>query len=366
MNIKEKDDRNLPGEFITQTQDERNTGILKGWLPFWVRNAFENYSHIMNEAKSQHMCISSIMKVKDTPAVIVGSGPSLDETAPLLKDWKHAIFACGSNALIPTRWGHQPEYICVFDCGDTLYPKLMGYNWEGSTLLCHPSVSPLILQAWKWEKKYYLMRHSGVQWFDEIQPLAFGNFIRFTWQTPPCIMMGVFNAGCTVNNAIQLANFLGYGPLFLVGVDFGYPGKKERCTRWVIENGAWKDIGPENYNDRQLHKADNEILTTEEKIEYKSAMMAVYKWDKPQLFDCSQGIITELPKLDFKEVIEKNGRGFEQHYRTNDEIERICNEYDNSRKKLQAKRNADRESKKTSSETERIISNNSTENPGKE
>ena len=42
---------------------------------------------------------------------------------------------------------------------------------------------------------------------------------------------------------------------------------------------------------------------TEEQIEYKSALMAVYKWDRPQLFDCSDGIITELPKIDFEEVV---------------------------------------------------------------
>ena len=145
----ETNGKELHGEYIKQTQDDRNKGILTAWLPFWVRNSFENYAHIMEESKSMHMCISTIEKVKGKPAVIVGSGPSLDKTAPFLKDWKGAVFACGSNALIPTRWGHKPEYICVFDGGDTLYPKLMGYDWTGSTLLTHPSISPLILQNWK-------------------------------------------------------------------------------------------------------------------------------------------------------------------------------------------------------------------------
>ena len=325
------------GEYIKQTQDERNRGILAAWLPYWVKNAFENYAHIMEEAKSEHMCVSTIEKVKGKPAVIVGSGPSLDKTAPFLKDWKGAVFACGSNALIPTRWGHKPEYICVFDGGDTLYPKLMGYDWTGSTLLTHPSISPLILQNWKWKKKYYLMMHFGVQWFEEIQPLAYGDFMRMPWQAPPCIKICPGNSGCTSNNAIQLAHFLGYDPLFLIGVDFGYPEGKERCTRWVWVDGEWKNIGADSYNDRALHEADNGVTTTEEQIEYKSAMMAVYKWDKPQLFDCSEGIITELPKLNFEEVVKKNGRGFEEHYRTGEEIERISNEYADSREKLQDK-----------------------------
>ena len=181
------------------------------------------------------------------------------------------------------------------------------------------------------------MMHFGVQWFEEIQPLAYGDFMRMPWQAPPCIKICPGNSGCTSNNAIQLAHFLGYDPLFLIGVDFGYPEGKERCIRWVLVDGEWENIGADSYSDRSLHKADNGVLTTEEQIEYKSAMMAVYKWDKPQLFDCSEGIITELPKLNFEEVVKKNGRGFEEHYRTGEEIERISNEYADSRKKLQDK-----------------------------
>jgi len=364
MNLKVENKEKLQGEFLTQTQDERNTGILKAWLPFWVRNAFENYPHIMKEAATQHMSLENLKGTEKGPAVVIGSGPSLNETAPLLGKWKGAVFTSGSNALVATRWGHQPEYICVFDAGDTMYPKLFGYDWEGSTLLCNPSITPYILKNWKWKKYYYLMRHHGVQWFDEILPLAFGDFLRFPYQAPPCIRIGVSNAGCTVNNAIQLAHYIGYDPIFLIGVDFGYPydanGKPmERCTRWVKSFGEWKDVGIEETHDRKLHMSDNGILTTEEQIEYKNAMMTVYKLDKPQLFDCSNGIITELPKVDFKEVVEKNGKGFEKLYRTSEEIERVYMEYEDRRKVLQAKRNADRSGENAITEIKRVVSGNS-------
>lgn len=366
MNLQVMESEELNGEFIQQTQDERNKGVLQGWLPFWVKNAFDNYAQIMEEAKSQHMCVSTLRKVNRGPAVIIGSGPSLDETIPLIGDWKGAVFASGSNSLVCARWGHKPEYICVFDGGDTMYQKLMGYDWEGSTLLCNPSISPLILRNWIWKKRYYLMAHFGVQWFDEIMPLAYGDFMRFPGEAPPCITVGVANAGCTVNNEIQLANYLGYGPLFLIGVDFGYPDGKERFTRWIHTKGEWKEVGPEIYRDRKLHKSDNGILTTEEQIEYKNAMLAVYRQDKPQLFDCSNGIITELPKVDFKEVVEKNGKGFEGQYRTGDEIDRICIAYANRRKELQDQFFADRKSERSDDQVELTVSVDTTEgNEGK-
>lgn len=367
MNLKVEKPEELQGEYLMQTQEERNKGILKSWLPFWVRNAFENYEYIMKEAATQHMSLEQLKGTGQGPAVIVGSGPSLDETAPLLGKWKGAVFTSGSNALVATRWGHQPEYICVFDAGDTMYPKMFGYDWEGTTLFCNPSISPLILKNWKWKKYYYLMRHAGVQWFDEILPLAFGDFMRFPFQAPPCIRIGISNAGCTANNAIQIAHYMGYDPLFLIGVDYGYPNDKdgkprERCTRWIKEYGKWKDVGMEETHDRKMHMSENGILTTEEQIEYKNALMAVYKLDKPQLFDCSRGIITELHKLDFKEVVENGGKGFEKYYKSGNEIERIYLEYENRRKKLQAQRDANRPSEGPVDQIKRVISENSGEN----
>ena len=84
---------------------------------------------------------------------------------------------------------------------------------------------------------------------------------------------------------------------------------------------AGRDIG------REILIGDNGIPTTDEQAEYKLALLSVYKLDRPQLFDCSDGLITELPKLDIAEVVEKNGKGFENQYRTDEEIIRIANEY---------------------------------------
>ena len=80
---------------------------------------------------------------------------------------------------------------------------------------------------------------------------------------------------------------------------------------------------------REIIISDNGIPTTDEQSEYKLALMSVYKIDRPQLFDCSDGIITELPKADIKEVVEKNGKGFENRFRTDEEIVRCSNDYYN-------------------------------------
>lgn len=371
MNLNVEDKSKLQGEYITQTQDERNNGILKSWLPLWVQNSFENWNHLKELSMSRPISVGAIPKVpKNTPAVIVGSGPSLDETAPFLKDWEGAIFACGSNAIIPTRWGHQPEYICVFDAGDSLYPKMMNYDWKGSTMLSHPSASPKIIQTWKYDCYFYLMLHFGFQWFEEILPLAYGDFCKYPNEVPINIKIAVGNAGCTVNNAIQLAKYIGYSPLYLIGVDLGYPNDKERCTRYIFSNGGWKEIPPDSYRDRKLHLSENGILTTEEQIEYKNALLNVYKWDKPQLIDCSKGIITELPKLDFKEVVKRYANGeqeyFERYYRTPEQIEKCFSDFQDRQKALVTERNENKEDKTVCSKTAEHRVENRTETKEKQ
>ena len=173
----------------------------------------------------------------------------------------------------------------------------------------------------------------GFDFFENILPSVYG-----------FIGASILNAGCVVNNAIEVANFMGYGPLFLCGVDYGfknwilrYPGVFKKKGRWTKdkvvhiqheEDGKIVDGTPMG---REIIISNNGIPTTEEQSEYKVALMSVYKLDRPQLFDCSDGIITELPKLDITEVVEKNGKGFEDRYRTDQEIIRVADAYFNLR-----------------------------------
>ena len=378
----------LPGEALTQTRDERNAGILQRWMPRWVINTFLNHPRIYDEFQRRDMSVDSLPRARrGEPAVIIGSGPSLDKTAPLLRNWHGKVFSTLSNAIVAARWGHKPDYICNFDAGANFF-EIRNYDWTGSMLVTHPAVDPKVLDAWdgrgwKWNKRYYLMMHLGQQWFDTVGPIVFGGTPYYPGEAPVDIRIAFANAGCTVNNEIQLANWLGYSPLFLIGVDFGFPGNQMRCTgwRWHDHNrewmealeplritrekrwqeyrkaswrmpgeklhrlatakkveqewrekpahpqtaGHWEKIEPPAMSDlrRPLHRANNGVLTTEVQIEYKIAMLTVYGLDKPQLIDCSDGIVTELPKADFEEVVRRNGRGFEKLFRTRDEIKRV-------------------------------------------
>lgn len=321
----------MEGEYLTQTLDERNSGILEAWFPFWVANTFMNYRTVLEEFQREDMSmLSEPRREFKVPAVVLGSGPSLDKWAPLLRDWRGAIFCAASNGCVPMRWGRQPEYVGVFDAGDIVVNQIKGFNWEGSTLLTHPAVSPLVMQEWKWRKRYYCMMHQGHNWFETVMPIVFGSWNRpiiVGYEKPAAVNAAVLNAGCIANNLVQIAHHMQYDPLFLLGVDFGYLPDRERCTTYRVgEDGGWVAIpSPNKPPDRKLHLSDNGMLTTEEQIEYKTALLAIWKLDFPQLFDCSEGIITELPKADFKEVAKTNGECVRELYLSREEIIRRAN-----------------------------------------
>jgi len=362
------------GEFLTQTQDVRNQGILSAWLPRWIWSTAANHDGIRREFEAgKKFSLADHKQKHKGPAVIVGAGPSLTKHLPILKDCKIPFFVPESMASVMSYNNRKPEYITAYDGGRALL-FLEKENWKNSTLLTHPAVVAPLLRWWKWKKLYYLMMHVprvdlakiqpnwtmnelveyvqnqsvGKEFFSLINPLLF-----------PYITTRILNAGCVANNMIQIAHFMGYDPLFLIGCDFGYPGDISRTyyyeipwrlplePRWIWKK-RWKEIHPGKLGElcRPIHISNNGIKTTEEQVEYKIALMSVYKLDKPQLIDCSAGIITELPKADFREVVKRDGKGFEGIYRTDAEIQRVVDDYYRRIEKDKNAGNGDRKSEK--------------------
>ena len=349
------------GEGIGQTQEERNIGVMRGWFPRWAYQTAWNLHKITFEFEAEPKAgkVKALKdfqpgftkpdfyrhRIKRGPAIICGAGPSLDKNIEHLKKSKMPIFI--SETLFGTFRYHEirADYVCNYDSAQHWEPFLSGYDKTGSTLVTHPGVDPRVIDLWEGDKIYYLMNHiskiehsslkDGMtidQVVEVIKEQIFGSelFEAFNPLLYPMIATTILNAGCVVNNAIQVANFMGYGPLFLVGVDFGFPYEQNRCTSWFKRNGEWICEKPifgitEEVVARELIMSDVGIITTEEQLEYKLALIAIYRIEKAQLYDCSEGIITELPKLNLKEVIEKNGKGFRR--REYEKIERVCHDF---------------------------------------
>ena len=361
------------GEELQQTTDERNKHILAGWYNIWLRNAVANW-HAINEyalymiRSHTHGSILRLRKRKVTteklpdgsqkitedwlpepkgPAIVIGSGPTLDDCLPLLRDSRIPIFASASNAKNVLRdTGRQPEYICVFDAGDVNADLLQGIDWTDSMLITHPSASPRLISGWRWERAYYYMMHSTfvdleclddpklthADKLEQIRMQLFG--IEFFETIIPTLYapvgIAIQNAGCTSNNAIQIAHWAGYDPIYMVGVDMSFPDGKYRCKYVDRRNGQWIEWpAPDIPQDRPLHVTDSGLQTWENQVEYKYGLAAIWKIDKPNLLQARLpehpvGLIRddEIPIVDLREVVKNGGRGFEREFLDPAEIDR--------------------------------------------
>ncbi len=261
------------------------------WMGIWIRNIAKHYDDIL-----QGDTIVSIRnKCKDAPAVIVGAGPSLDKNIEDLKGI-NAIIICVDRAYkaLLAR-GIEPDLVVSVDCHDDL---ICGYlnNADSSKhiLALNTAADYKIAKIWKGRILYYNMAHGGIQFFDSVLPFLFPGF--------PAVQ----NAGCVVNTASIIANWMGCKPLILAGSDFSYPGNKIACDTYDYIDGRFQKVDvdeKERFKKRGGKVKVNGIYTYPPFLEY---MKSIKMLDEKQGFNIINategGIIKIFPEMTLKEA----------------------------------------------------------------
>ena len=96
-----------------------NDNVRDAWLPIWTRFAARSYHEIEKRFKVKNCDYNQLPHGKG-PAIILGSGPSLDDTVPYLKDWKGAILCSTSQLAVCEANGIIPTYVVLIDADPTM------------------------------------------------------------------------------------------------------------------------------------------------------------------------------------------------------------------------------------------------------
>jgi len=258
------------------------------------------------------------------PAMLVGSGPSLDEAGPYLKDWKGQIFCSTSQARTLLYYGHAPEFIVAYDVR-TQWDELAGIDWKKyptSGLCVHPGMSIDVISKWvETGNPLYFYRQTlqDDQFRQEILPLAFP-FIRSQ------VMMG----GCTLTTQLSMMTQMGYSAGFLVGVDFGGSRFTEYKLKGTKSGEEWVGNPAPVPDPERAVQSITGVQSDAMQIFYKRQLFVIQRMDRSVLISCStpgKGTINELPWAPIRKVIEQQGEGFEVLYPSRVVIERICDVY---------------------------------------
>lgn len=310
---------------IKENAAQMNMLARQSLFPLEVEAAFSNrplLKRLHEEKRTQDMFLNP--KAYQAPVMIIGSGPSLDEAGPYLKDWKSEVMCSTSQARTLLYYGKVPDFIVAYDVR-TRWDELSGINWKkypSAGLCVHPGMATEIIERWAETGNplyTYRQRLSGDQFREEVLTLAYP-FIRSS------VMMG----GCTLTTQLSMMRNMGYNVGFLVGVDFGNSrfteyklGADKNGEKWIAHPAPVPDAAKAVETVTGMQSDSMQVF-------YKRQMFVIQRMDRSVLISCStpgKSCINELPWAPIKAVIERQGQGFERLYPSAAVIERICDVY---------------------------------------
>ena len=308
---------------------------------------FHAIAKAMEEGRARDL--SAEPKVDRIPAFVIGSGPSLDEVLPLLKDWEGGIFCSTSHARTLVYHGAPPTHVMVLDpyCA---WNSMEGVGWTkyNTKIIVNPGVWPDLIDNWpnemllfrqflgnrntfyaQQQNQMYATRKMGGD--DLTRPGS-----RNT-QWIPMIPSELTVFACSPPAEMFAAGALGYGNIFLSGCDFSYSHGKGRFTAQIPQpDGTWKEDArpytdpkeaqgfgdPDTTGYHLPQDADSEatevimsangIPSMALHLYYKKNMLTAVRLGCQNVFDTDDGAITELIKVDAKEVIARQGKGYKR------------------------------------------------------
>jgi hypothetical protein len=311
-----------------------NEDVRKAWTPIWSRNAARTYSEVERRFKNKDCDLRNLPRINGEPVLVLGSGPSLDDVLPYLKDWKGKIACSTSHLPLLEHMEVEPDYCFLIDADPTMEFLVKDYKKGRTILICHPQLPREIIEAWPDDQVYFFrMFDPGDKFSLDYMPLIYGWMNQEKgWHIGSYIL----NSGNIVNAMIPALHALGAGIIFLCGYDLGYPeenGKpvfRSSTARKI--NGEWQEIPAPDLPTQQerpisYERANNGVLADELCYFYKYSFCILLGLGSVPVLSCSRGIVSEIPYVDPKEVVERQGKGFNHLLLKPNESYKIAQEY---------------------------------------
>ncbi|MDD5547145.1 MAG: DUF115 domain-containing protein [Candidatus Omnitrophica bacterium] len=299
---------------------ESNQRYAQGALKREIINSFYNHPLILHDfatGRGKNLTPNSGMG----PALIIGSGPTLDKCHDLIRGWKGGLFCSSSQAITMAALGKDNFNIAIVDVKTESDELLPLEEWEGRNcrIITHPGVDPEILQVWRGAKLYFRITVHNYPFYTEIQPLAY-----------PMIPTTLYVYGCAVSCQITMAALMGYNPLFLCGCDFGFPGEQDRFRSYSKVDGKWLLSEPTKMKYVRHAKVTyrNGCPSDTFQSYYKQTFFNVWRLSLADVFRVGdEGGLYEVPSVTKEEVAQTGGDIIRDKYISNKDKIDICERY---------------------------------------
>ena len=248
----------------------------------YAKNSAENYQRIKADFQKADYSIETLPRFKrDVPALVLGSGPSLDAAMPFLGAFQGIIFASPSQLDILERWEITPQYVVAVDTADSVADEQIREDRDtyGMTLLTHPYVSPKVLDLWKGSKRYFQLIADDPRFRDVY----------------PWITQGWSIAGSVNNIEVMIAHWMGFSPIVLCGVDYCCSPTGQTRAQDYRKRGPYVfDPKPIQFTDQVI--PPGQTASSQEMLFYANLLLGIWKMFKMPLIQVgNQGACSEIP-----------------------------------------------------------------------
>jgi hypothetical protein len=322
-----------------------NEGVRAAWTPIWCRNAARSYVEVERRFELQDCDMRNLPRLNGEPVLVLGSGPSLDDVLPVLKEWKGKLVCSTSHLPLLKHMGIEPSYVFLIDADPAMEFLVKEFVKDNKTsiMITHPQVPREIIAAWPENRVYFFrMYDPGDKFSTDYLPLIFG-WLNQT--TNSHIGSYVLNSGNVINAIIPSMQALGAGAIFVCGMDLGYPYLPDK-PGVPRQRSSYFGKSTTDYHDGEedtLHEApempsqeqrpikyeggNNGVLADELCFFYKYSFLILYGLAGVPVISCSRGIVSEVPYADPREVVAAQGKGFEHLIRPPHEAYEIARNY---------------------------------------
>jgi len=305
---------------------EYNAGTRHKQLIHEEHNSAYNHHAIVSRINTG-MAYDLVHSQKESGACfVIGSGPSLDDAIPYLKNWHGGIICTTSHALTLMYHGIEPSHIMVLD-PFSMWDEISGVDWSATRtkLITHPGAWPDLIENWPNEMLLYRQN------MGKAEPFYSGTQHRMytrregtrdaTFHFLITTQLTVF--ACSPPAQMFAAQILGYSRVYLSGVDFAFHSGKERFTGYTVKRPAYAiqsaasaqpiAISAEwekhehpfvREEGREYIETSNGLLTEKVHIYYKKNMISAWRLSLMDVYTTDHGAITEIPYVPINEALE--------------------------------------------------------------
>jgi len=231
--------------------DRRNVNIntLRRFGDLWVRNLLSNLGTFITSPGIR----AGEKRFSDFPALVLAAGPSLDEVIPDLKELRRRclIVAVDTSYRFCRYQGVEPDFLVTVD---PQYWNSRHLDWlpsSGTLLVSESSAHPRIFRLAN-------SREDETYYVSSFFPLG-------TYIEELIGKRGLIGAGGSVaTTAWDLCRFLGCSPIYMAGLDLGFPGKRTHARGAFFEESmhghSTRFHTAERMNFEYLHQAQPTAL----------------------------------------------------------------------------------------------------------